>query len=176
MRSRTSITCRLNDLRLSRILQVGLAVCRIRENRGLTDWAQTREPAEVALGGPSDQFCNVSASPLHCIMPVTKCRACPDAWHVVANADPLADSDEELMDEHVRNDYSERHASVSCLFMTLSPLTISGHRVDVIARLRGRPPTPPPDPMLIEGDVAPYSISGVSDTREHRWRTVESWK
>ncbi|KIJ68233.1 hypothetical protein HYDPIDRAFT_24531 [Hydnomerulius pinastri MD-312] len=78
------------------------------------------------------------------------------AWHVVASTDPLADSDEELMDEHVRNDYN--------------------HRVDVIARLRGRPPTPPPDPMLVDGGAAPYSISGVSDTREHRWRTVESWK
>ncbi|KAF9229510.1 hypothetical protein BS17DRAFT_876986 [Gyrodon lividus] len=74
------------------------------------------------------------------------------AWHVVASTDPLADSDEELMDEHVRNDYN--------------------HRVAVIARLRGRVPTPPPEPMLIDG--AAYRIS--SDTGEHRWRTVESWK
>ncbi|KAF8845263.1 hypothetical protein BDN67DRAFT_961559 [Paxillus ammoniavirescens] len=72
------------------------------------------------------------------------------AWHVVASTDPLADSDEELMDEHVRNDYN--------------------HRIAVMARLRGRAPTPPPEPMLVDGGVATY------DTREHRWRTVEAWK
>ncbi|KAH7883773.1 hypothetical protein F5I97DRAFT_1930008 [Phlebopus sp. FC_14] len=76
------------------------------------------------------------------------------AWHVVSTTDPLADSDEELMDEHVRNDYS--------------------HRVDVIARLRGRPPTPPPEPLLVDG--ATHGQVGLSNTREHRWRTVESWK
>ncbi|KAG8219971.1 hypothetical protein J3R82DRAFT_976 [Butyriboletus roseoflavus] len=70
------------------------------------------------------------------------------AWHVAASTDPLLDSDEELMDEHVRNDYNQRIA--------------------VLARLRGKAPTPPPDP------VAPSN--NVSDTREHRWRTVQSWK
>ncbi|KAH0838468.1 hypothetical protein J3R83DRAFT_6782 [Lanmaoa asiatica] len=70
------------------------------------------------------------------------------AWHVVASTDPLVDSDEELMDEYVRSDYNQR--------------------ISVIARLRGRAPTPPPD------NVAPPN--SVSDTREHRWRTVQSWK
>ncbi|OAX44814.1 hypothetical protein K503DRAFT_852379 [Rhizopogon vinicolor AM-OR11-026] len=81
-------------------------------------------------------------------------NACPaDAWQVVTSTDPLVDSDEELHDEHVRLDYSRR--------------------VDVIARLRGRPPTPPLDqlPPDSSGSCPPSS-----DTREHRWRTVESWK
>lgn len=54
------------------------------------------------------------------------------AWQVVTTTDPLADSDEELTDMHTRANYV--------------------HRVEVISRLRGKPPTPPPDPM-----------SGVSD-------------
>jgi len=45
------------------------------------------------------------------------------AWSVIRSTDPLADSDEELMDERVLADYSRR--------------------VEVISRLRGRPPTPP---------------------------------
>ncbi|KAG1715639.1 hypothetical protein ID866_1521 [Astraeus odoratus] len=77
------------------------------------------------------------------------------AWHVVTGTDPLADSDEELMDEHVRADY-----------------TSVGLRIDVISRLRGKPPTPPPDSIQADG-TAPANIS---DGREHRWRTVESWK
>lgn len=28
-----------------------------------------------------------------------------DAWHVVARSDPLADSDDEMGDEHCRDDY-----------------------------------------------------------------------
>ncbi|KAN0100788.1 hypothetical protein V8E55_000772 [Tylopilus felleus] len=68
-------------------------------------------------------------------------------WHVVTSTDPLADSDEELMDEHVRNDYNQRIA--------------------VIARLRGKAPTPPPDL-----NAPPH----IADTREHRWRTVQSWR
>ncbi|KAG9314535.1 hypothetical protein JVU11DRAFT_5333 [Chiua virens] len=69
------------------------------------------------------------------------------AWHVVTSTDPLVDSDEELMDEYVRTDYNQR--------------------ISVIARLRGRMPTPPPE-------SAPPN--NTSDTREHRWRTVQSWK
>jgi Ino eighty subunit 1 len=69
------------------------------------------------------------------------------AWHVVTSTDPLVDSDEEL-DEYVRNDYNQRIA--------------------VIARLRGRAPTPPPDIVVPPNNV--------SDTREHRWRTVQSWR
>ncbi|KAJ8596536.1 hypothetical protein M405DRAFT_153221 [Rhizopogon salebrosus TDB-379] len=77
------------------------------------------------------------------------------AWQVVTSTDPLADSDDELHDEHVRLDYSRR--------------------VDVIARLRGRPPTPPLD-QPPDGSASSYPPSAISDTREHRWRTVESWK
>jgi len=49
------------------------------------------------------------------------------AWHVVTSTDPLLDSDEELADEHVRLDYTRR--------------------INVIARLRGRPPTPISDSL-----------------------------
>jgi len=44
------------------------------------------------------------------------------AWHTVLNSDPLVDSDEECPDEHLRLDYDRR--------------------MQVITRLRGRPPTP----------------------------------
>ncbi|KAG1755081.1 uncharacterized protein EDB91DRAFT_1242285 [Suillus paluster] len=70
---------------------------------------------------------------------------------------PSHDSDEELHDEHVRLDYSRR--------------------VDVIARLRGRPPSPPADQVPPDSSTSSYPPpSSISDTREHRWRTVESWK
>ncbi|KAI6158760.1 hypothetical protein EDD17DRAFT_1511899 [Pisolithus thermaeus] len=52
------------------------------------------------------------------------------AWHVITKTDPLVDSDEELTDEYVRADYS--------------------HRIDVIGRLRGKPPTPPPEPCFVQ--------------------------
>ncbi|OJA11739.1 hypothetical protein AZE42_02926 [Rhizopogon vesiculosus] len=45
-----------------------------------------------------------------------------DAWHTVMTTDPLVDSDEECHDGHVRTDYVKR--------------------MQVISRLRGRPPTP----------------------------------
>lgn len=50
-----------------------------------------------------------------------------------------------------------------------------GRRVDVIARLRGRPPTPLDQPPP-ESSTSSYPPRVNSDTREHRWRTVESWK
>lgn len=79
------------------------------------------------------------------------------AWQVVTSTDPLADSDEELQDEHVRLDYSRR--------------------VDVIARLRGRPPSPLPDLLPPASSTSSYPpLSSITDTREHRWRRVESWK
>ncbi|KAL4069496.1 hypothetical protein J3A83DRAFT_4095644 [Scleroderma citrinum] len=78
------------------------------------------------------------------------------AWQVITTTDPLADSDEELMDMHTRADYA--------------------HRVDVISRLRGKPPTPPPDPIQVDPSRAAYGGSSISDNREHRWRTVDSWK
>ncbi|KAF9243938.1 hypothetical protein BU15DRAFT_86352 [Melanogaster broomeanus] len=56
------------------------------------------------------------------------------AWHVVASTDPLADSDEELMDEHVRNDYSKCLGLVRPLALHLR--NMPDHRVAVIARLR----------------------------------------
>lgn len=78
------------------------------------------------------------------------------AWHVITKTDPLADSDEELMDQYVRADYSRR--------------------MDVIGRLRGQPPTPPPDSTPTDIPSASYSTNSVPGNREHRWRTVESWK
>jgi len=48
------------------------------------------------------------------------------AWHTVLDSDPLVDSDEECPDEHLRLDYNRR--------------------MQVITRLRGRPPTPSPEP------------------------------
>ncbi|KAF7339691.1 Ino eighty subunit 1 [Mycena sanguinolenta] len=47
------------------------------------------------------------------------------AWHVIAKSDPLADSDEEEEDEHVRRDHADRLA--------------------VISRVRGKAPTPEPE-------------------------------
>ncbi|KAJ7492884.1 hypothetical protein FB451DRAFT_554715 [Mycena latifolia] len=47
------------------------------------------------------------------------------AWHVIATSDPLADSDEEPDDEHVRRDHAQRLA--------------------IIARVRGKTPTPEPE-------------------------------
>ncbi|KAI9572782.1 hypothetical protein HD554DRAFT_2167807 [Boletus coccyginus] len=47
------------------------------------------------------------------------------AWHTVLNSDPLVDSDEDCPDEHLRLDYNRR--------------------IQVIARLRGRLPTPEPE-------------------------------
>lgn len=87
-----------------------------------------------------------------------------DAWHVVTSTDSLADSDEELMDE-CRNDYS-KYLEESLRHNLL--MIIVDQRIAVIARLRGRAPTPPPD------IVAP--TNNISDTREHRWRTVQSWR
>ncbi|KAJ7130088.1 hypothetical protein C8R43DRAFT_1025747 [Mycena crocata] len=46
------------------------------------------------------------------------------AWHTVMTYDPLLDSDDESQDEHVRIEYTRR--------------------LNVISRLRGRPPTPDP--------------------------------
>ncbi|EGO01145.1 hypothetical protein SERLA73DRAFT_179227 [Serpula lacrymans var. lacrymans S7.3] len=62
------------------------------------------------------------------------------AWHVIMNTDPLVDSDEELPDQHVRHDYSRR--------------------VDVIARLRGRPPSPLPDAMVVDRSISGRNGSG----------------
>ncbi|KIO02300.1 hypothetical protein M404DRAFT_27919 [Pisolithus tinctorius Marx 270] len=53
---------------------------------------------------------------------LTKVAIRADAWHMVRNSDPLADSDEECPDIHTRLDYSKR--------------------IQVISRLRGKSPTP----------------------------------
>ncbi|KAJ7630680.1 hypothetical protein FB45DRAFT_1027876 [Roridomyces roridus] len=47
------------------------------------------------------------------------------AWHSAATSDPLAESDDELDDQHVRRDHAQR--------------------LSIIARLRGKAPTPEPD-------------------------------
>ncbi|KAJ3801685.1 hypothetical protein GGU11DRAFT_697829 [Lentinula aff. detonsa] len=47
------------------------------------------------------------------------------AWHVVARSDPLADSEDEMEDEHCRNDYVQR--------------------LNIVCRLRGKSPTPEPE-------------------------------
>lgn len=64
-----------------------------------------------------------------------------DAWHTVLNSDPLVDSDEECPDEHLRLDYSGS-PRVACLCMLTQVLD---RRMQVITRLRGRPPTPEPE-------------------------------
>ncbi|KIJ68228.1 hypothetical protein HYDPIDRAFT_106378 [Hydnomerulius pinastri MD-312] len=56
------------------------------------------------------------------------------AWHTVLNSDPLVDSDEERPDEHIRLDYNRR--------------------VQVINRLRGRPPTPEVEPTQATDVIA----------------------
>lgn len=80
----------------------------------------------------------------------------------MTSTDPLADSDEELMDEYVRTDYSE---SLELIPRARLLMTIADQRIAVLTRLRGKAPTPPPD-----------LAQTVTDSREHRWRTVQSWK
>lgn len=64
-----------------------------------------------------------------------------DAWHTVLNSDPLVDSDEECPDEHLRLDYSG--SLMRCIF-TYMLISVPDRRMEVITRLRGRPPTPEP--------------------------------
>lgn len=59
---------------------------------------------------------------------------------MVTSTDPLLDSDEENPDEHVRLDYSERSFRLDQWFFIELP--VPGRRLEVINRLRGRPPTP----------------------------------
>lgn len=54
------------------------------------------------------------------------------------NSDPLADSDEEKPDENLLLDYSEYRL----LFVGLISANSVGRRLDVLSRIRGRPPTP----------------------------------
>jgi hypothetical protein len=49
-----------------------------------------------------------------------------DAWHVIATSDPLADSDEEDEDEHVRRDHGSY--APSCFVELLMRLQRSGSR------------------------------------------------
>ncbi|KAJ8596530.1 hypothetical protein M405DRAFT_153406 [Rhizopogon salebrosus TDB-379] len=55
-------------------------------------------------------------------MPDSERNMLQHAWHTVMTTDPLIDSDEECHDGHIRTDYVKR--------------------MQVISRLRGRPPTP----------------------------------
>jgi Ino eighty subunit 1 len=118
----------------------------------------------VAHVDHSELCFSVSIQPQYSML-ITKGRYLrTDAWHVVTSTDPLVDSDEEL-DEYVRNDYSEYFELVP---QTQPLMVIVDQRIAVIARLRGRAPTPPPDIVVPPNNV--------SDTREHRWRTVQSWR
>ncbi|KIJ21569.1 hypothetical protein PAXINDRAFT_152031 [Paxillus involutus ATCC 200175] len=64
--------------------------------------------------------------PVHAEPMTREERPSDHAWHTVLNSDPLVDSDEECPDEHLRVDYNRR--------------------MQVINRLRGRPPTPELEP------------------------------
>jgi hypothetical protein len=75
-----------------------------------------------------------------------------DAWHNVMTADPLADSDEENPDEHVRLDYSRR--------------------LGVLSRLRGRSPTPE---IAVIPSNSRMSRNG-NRSLTGRWQELESWE
>ncbi|KAJ6627202.1 hypothetical protein B0H10DRAFT_2173703 [Mycena sp. CBHHK59/15] len=75
--------------------------------------------------------------------PIEERSMLQQAWHTVMTYDPLIDSDEESQDEHIRLEYTRR--------------------LNVISRLRGRPPTPEPAPVDEE-----HGTLG-------RFRQVQSW-
>jgi len=86
------------------------------------------------------------------------------AWHIGATQDPLEDSDQEA-DEHVRLDYSRR--------------------LRVLTRLRGKEPTPEPEPGTYEATdpsrqpPPPPPGAGASDggePRTGRLSQVQSWQ
>lgn len=162
-RNPISTICRLSDLHPHHNLQVSQTIL----SQAHSFMVTTERPAGSGLHGPQrtmlqrEYLRQRSHSEL-----ITKGRHLrTDAWHVVASTDPLVDSDEELMDEYVRNDYSESLESIS---QPQPLINVVDQRIAVIARLRGRAPTPPPDNVTLPNNVP--------DTREHRWRTVQSWK
>lgn len=74
-------------------------------------------------------------------------RSVPDAWHVVATSDPLADSDEDDEDEHVRQDHGPCLLSHNLLSLTRacsrpSRSHLARARQSANARARRRPPHP----------------------------------
>ncbi|KAJ7139861.1 hypothetical protein C8R44DRAFT_727821 [Mycena epipterygia] len=65
------------------------------------------------------------------------------AWHIVAASDPLADSDEEVDDEHARRDHGS--CRLCLLFPSSRRSTNAAERLAVLSRLRGKAPTPEPE-------------------------------
>ncbi|KAJ6519563.1 hypothetical protein C8R45DRAFT_26308 [Mycena sanguinolenta] len=96
--------------------------------RDLRSRSPTREPMSLARPSiasvpPPDPYSHHS-SPYKLTLdrPRTMLQ---HAWHVIATSDPLADSDEDDEDEHMRRDHADRLA--------------------VISRVRGKAPTPEPE-------------------------------
>ncbi|KAJ3737002.1 hypothetical protein DFJ43DRAFT_1149455 [Lentinula guzmanii] len=90
---------------------------------------QTRQPRLIAA--PIHRFSPYARSHERHWVNVARTRTGPPrtllehAWHVVARSDPLADSEDEMEDEHCRNDYVQR--------------------LNIVCRLRGKSPTPEPE-------------------------------
>jgi hypothetical protein len=61
-----------------------------------------------------------------------------DAWYVVTHTDPLLDSDEELADEHVRDDY---RTPMKFLSLHITDEACLVRRLQIISRLRRMEPT-----------------------------------
>jgi hypothetical protein len=59
---------------------------------------------------------------------------------MILHSDPLLDSDEENADEHLHRDYSM--VFLHYYSKLLNQGLALGRRLDVITRIRGRPPTP----------------------------------
>ncbi|OBZ79561.1 Ino eighty subunit 1 [Grifola frondosa] len=79
------------------------------------------------------------------------------AWHVVTTTDPLDDSDQEA-NEHVRTDYNRR--------------------MRVLARLRGKEPTPEPEQatIMLYPPPPPPPSGGGEDGSTGRLQQVRSWQ
>jgi hypothetical protein len=97
-----------------------------------------------------------------------------EAWHIATTTDPLADSDEENPNQHVRHDYSVytcRITVVHSIFNHIFP----AQRLHILNRLRGHKPSPTPE-GLTDTDPrqpAPASIE-MSNSFPGRWQKV-SW-
>ena len=102
-RNPTSTICRLHDPYLHHSFQVSQCAF----NPEHPSNATTERAAGSTSRGPQrtmlQRECPTSVSCVGHKGPHLR----TDAWHVVTSTDPLVDSDEELMDDYVRNDYSK---------------------------------------------------------------------